>query len=197
MVEKVLRALFSFEINYPELVLIRLTTDSRPGNVTFQETQTDIFILALEESAMNMSKNMGHTVCVVDDDQVHLESMSFMLRRMGFARVEEFTNAEQAWEYLLDNGPTLIVSDWNMDPITGLDLLKLVRAHATLKKTPFLMVTANTSEDYWKTAISAGVTEFMFKPLNLRDFQTSVLMALSLESAEQLKAMPQSSKSKG
>ena len=197
MVDEVLKQSFSFEINYPGLILIQLTTDSTRINVTFHETHTAIFIIALEESAMSMSKKMGHTVCVVDDDQVHLESMSFMLRRMGFSRVDAFSNAEEAWEYLLDNSPTLIVSDWNMDPITGLDLLKLVRAHAGLKSTPFLLVTANNSEDYWKTAINAGVTEFMFKPLNLRDFQTSVLMALSLENAEQLKALPQSSKSKG
>ena len=98
------------------------------------------------------------SVCVVDDDAVHLEIMSFMLRRMGFRDVVTFSGAEEALDYVSSHDVHLIVSDWNMSPMSGMEFLEKVRSSDRLKHTPFLMVTANCSESYWRDAIKAGAT---------------------------------------
>ncbi len=113
-------------------------------------------------------------ICVVDDDRQHLAVMSLMLRRMGFHNVRTFSDARDAWSHICANGSSLIISDWNMDPMTGIELLTLVRSSATTHNIPFVMVTANCDADYWKRAIKAGVTEFLFKPLSYREFEGAV-----------------------
>ncbi len=118
------------------------------------------------------------SVCVVDDDAVHLEIMSFMLRRMGFRDVVTFSGAEEALDYVSSHDVHLIVSDWNMSPMSGMEFLEKVRSSDRLKHTPFLMVTANCSESYWRDAIKAGATEFLFKPLSLHAFMSAVEMCV-------------------
>lgn len=118
-------------------------------------------------------------VIVVDDDDIHLNMVSFMLRRMGIAIVESFSNAEDALARAMEKRPDLIVSDWNMEPMDGLQLLKLVRQHPPTTSVPFIMATANITECHWRQAIEAGVTEFLFKPLNFSTLQEAVLDTLS------------------
>lgn len=120
------------------------------------------------------------TVYVVDDEPVHLSMMQFMLRRIGFAQVRIFTDAISAYERMESEKPDLIISDWNMDPVDGLELLKMVRKNGSTTSVPFIMVTANASEQYWRDAIAAGATEFLFKPLRLDIFRDAVMIALEI-----------------
>ncbi len=120
-------------------------------------------------------------VYVVHDDAMHLSMMHFMLRRIGFANVKMFSEVELAFEQMQVQPPDLIISDWNMDPIDGFQLLKMVRQNVDLTATPFIMSTANTSEHYWWAAIIAGVTEFLPKPLSVDTFRRAVMIALSVD----------------
>jgi two-component system chemotaxis response regulator CheY len=129
---------------------------------------------------MNMATIEEAVVYVVDDDTTHLSMMHFMLRRIGFTNVKIFSEVELAFEQMQVQPPDLIISDWNMDPIDGFQFLKMVRRNVDLTATPFIMVTANTSEHYWRDAIIAGVTEFLPKPLSVNTFRQAVMIALSI-----------------
>ena len=113
-------------------------------------------------------------ICIVDDDISSLSVMRLILLGMGYTAIEPFNDARDAWEYIRLEKPSLVISDWNMDPLSGLDLLKLVRNSKSTSSIPFLMVTANISEDYWLRAIKEGVTEFLFKPYELSAFRDAV-----------------------
>lgn len=119
-------------------------------------------------------------IYLVDDDECHLMMMSFMLRRMGFTRLRQFVEPISAYEHIVRHKPDLIVSDWNMNPIDGLELLTLVRNKEGLQSTPFVMVSANTSDAYWSKAIAAGVTDFLFKPFDYQTFRETVLISLGI-----------------
>lgn len=104
--------------------------------------------------------------------------MAFMLRRMGFKRVAMASDVEMAWDILTKSRVDIIISDWNMEPAMGIDLLRSVRADRALAKKPFVMMTANMSLDYWHTAIAAGASDFLCKPFNLKQLQDTVTLAL-------------------
>jgi two-component system chemotaxis response regulator CheY len=115
---------------------------------------------------------------VVEDDSSFREVVAFMLRRMGFRRVVMASDVEMAWEFLTRNRVDIVVSDWNMEPAMGIDLLRSVRADYALAKMPFVLMTANLSLDYWHMAIEAGASDFLCKPFNLKQLQDTVTMAL-------------------
>jgi len=115
---------------------------------------------------------------VVEDDSSFREVVAFMLRRMGFKRVVMASDVEMAWEFLTRTQFDIVLSDWNMEPTMGIDLLRSVRADYVLAKMPFVLMTANLSLDYWHMAIEAGASDFLCKPFNLRQLQETVMMAL-------------------
>ena len=118
------------------------------------------------------------SVCLVDDDISSLSVMKLIIFGMGIVNIESFTDARQAWSYIRDGAPGVIVSDWNMDPMSGLELLALVRKSEITHDIPFIMVTANTSENYWRRAIKEGASDFLFKPFALSALRGAVEIAL-------------------
>jgi DNA-binding response OmpR family regulator len=115
---------------------------------------------------------------VVEDDSSFREVVAFMLRRMGFRRVVMASDVEMAWEFLTRSRVDIVVSDWNMEPTMGIDLLRSVRADHSLARLPFVLMTANLSLDYWHMALEAGASDFLCKPFNLRQLQDTVTMVL-------------------
>lgn len=115
---------------------------------------------------------------VVEDDSSFREVVAFMLRRMGFKRVVMASDVEMAWDFLTRTQFDIVLSDWNMEPTMGIDLLRSVRADHALAKMPFVLMTANLSLDYWHMAIEAGASDFLCKPFNLRQLQDTVMMSL-------------------
>ena len=80
--------------------------------------------------------------------------------------VDEATDGDGALAKLREKAYGLIISDWNMEPMTGLELLKEVRADEKMKGTPFIMVTAESKTDNVIAAKKAGVNNYIVKPFN-------------------------------
>jgi len=119
---------------------------------------------------MPMDKNTP--VLIVDDYKTMLRIIRNLLKQLEFENVEEATDGQEALSKLRSGSFGLVISDWNMQPMTGLDLLKEVRADARLKSLPFIMITAESKTENVIAAKQAGVSNYIVKPFNaetLRD----------------------------
>ena len=94
---------------------------------------------------MAVDKNMN--ILIVDDYKTMLRIIRNLLRQLGFVNIEEATDGSMALQMLRGGNFGLVISDWNMEPMTGLQLLREVRADAKLKGTPFIMVTAESKSE--------------------------------------------------
>lgn len=111
---------------------------------------------------MNIDKNMR--ILVVDDYSTMRRIVRGILRRLGFNNLEEAEEGRSALKKLQEEPFELIICDWNMPIMTGLELLKTVRADDNLKHIPFLMVTAEAKKENIIDAIQAGVSNYVVKP---------------------------------
>ena len=89
-----------------------------------------------------------------------------LLKQLGFTNIDEATDGSSALQKLRDGNFGLVISDWNMEPMSGLELLKEVRADSKLQKTPFIMVTAESKSENVIAAKEAGVNNYIVKPFN-------------------------------
>ena len=96
-------------------------------------------------------------VLIVDDYRTMLRIIRNLLKQLDFNNVEEATDGAEALAKLRAGNFGLVISDWNMQPMTGLDLLREVRADARLARTPFIMVTAESKTENVIAAKEAGV----------------------------------------
>ncbi len=103
-------------------------------------------------------------VLVVDDFATMRRILKNILKQLGFTNIVEADDGTTAWEVLEGQSIDLIISDWNMPKMTGLDLLKKVRASSDYSKTPFLMVTAEAQKQNVIEAVQAGVSNYVVKP---------------------------------
>jgi two-component system chemotaxis response regulator CheY len=113
---------------------------------------------------MSVDKSMN--VLIVDDYKTMLRIIRNLLNQLGFDNVDEATDGAMALSKLRQGNFGLIISDWNMEPMTGLQLLKEVRADVKLKGIPFVMVTAESKTENVVAAKAAGVTNYIVKPFN-------------------------------
>ena len=113
---------------------------------------------------MAVDKNMN--VLIVDDYKTMLRIVRNLLKQLGFNNVDEATDGSMALQMLRVGSYGLVISDWNMEPMTGLQLLREVRADAKLKDTPFIMVTAESKTENVVAAKQAGVSNYIVKPFN-------------------------------
>jgi two-component system chemotaxis response regulator CheY len=113
-------------------------------------------------------------VFIVDDYTTMLRILRNLLRQLDINSVEEATNGDTAYHMLQKSPPDLIISDWNMMPVTGLDLLKKVRADAKLKHIPFIMVTAESKTENVIAAKQAGVSNYIVKPFNAETLRAKI-----------------------
>src|SRR5262245_56806068 len=95
---------------------------------------------------MSIAKNMP--ILIVDDYETMLRILKNLLTQLAFTNVHAAHNGDEALTKMRNEGPFgLVISDWNMQPTTGLDLLKAVRADGKLRSTPFIMVTAESKTE--------------------------------------------------
>ncbi len=103
-------------------------------------------------------------ILIVDDFATMRRIMKNILKQLGFTNVTEADDGTTALELLKTNSFDLIVSDWNMPKMTGLELLKQVRSMPETKSLPFLMVTAEAQKQNVIEAVQAGVSNYVVKP---------------------------------
>lgn len=116
-------------------------------------------------------------ILIVDDYNTMRRIVRNLLKQLGFENADEAADGTEAFKKMQEKQYGLIVSDWNMQPMTGLELLKLVRADEKLRATPFIMVTAESKPENVLIAKQAGVSNYIVKPFNaetLKQKMTSV-----------------------
>lgn len=111
-----------------------------------------------------MSINRDIKILVVDDFSTMRRIVKNLLKELGFSHFDEADDGATAWPMVQTGKYDFIVSDWNMPQMTGLQLLKNVRADAKLKETPFLLITAEAKRSQILEAAQAGVDGYIVKP---------------------------------
>jgi two-component system chemotaxis response regulator CheY len=125
-----------------------------------------------------MAVDMNMPILIVDDYKTMLRIIRNLLKQLGFNNVDEATDGSQALHKLRDKSYGLVISDWNMEPMTGIQLLREVRADSKLKDLPFIMITAESKTENVIAAKQAGVSNYIVKPFNaatLKQKLTSIL----------------------
>ncbi|KPF81261.1 chemotaxis protein CheY [Brevundimonas sp. AAP58] len=114
---------------------------------------------------MPVDKTMN--VLVVDDYKSMIRIVRGLLNQLGFFNVDEALDGPTALTLIRSKTYGLVLSDWNMQPMTGLELLKEVRADERTKALPFVMVTAEAKAENVVAARQAGVNNYVIKPFTL------------------------------
>lgn len=113
----------------------------------------------------------GIKVLVVDDMSTMRRIVKNVLRQIGFLNIVEAENGQEALTKLKAGGFGLVVSDWNMPVMQGIELLRAVRGDTELKTIPFLMVTAEGQKENLIEAVQAGVSNYVVKPFTAEVLQ--------------------------
>ena len=113
-----------------------------------------------------MAVDLSMQVLVVDDYKTMIRIIRNLLKQLGFENVDEAEDGSAALAKMRSKQYGLVISDWNMEPMTGFELLKEVRADDRLKETPFIMVTAESKTENVVAAKKAGVNNYIVKPFN-------------------------------
>jgi len=127
-----------------------------------------------------MTTDPNLPILVVDDFNTMVRIIRKLLNTIGYENVDEASNGEEALVKIKGKPYGLIISDWNMEPMTGFELLKAVRADASTAKTPFILVTAESKSENVLAAQKAGVSSYLVKPFSapaLKEKIDSVLAA--------------------
>lgn len=103
-------------------------------------------------------------ILVVDDQQPMRKTIGYILRQAGMKNLLFAEDGESAWKIINHDPVDLLLLDWNMPRMSGLELLERVRRSEEYGKLPVLMITAEASEEHVLTAINAGVTNYIVKP---------------------------------
>ncbi len=117
-------------------------------------------------------------VLIVDDYKTMLRIIRNLLKPLAFNNVEEAADGQEALAMLHAGQFGLVISDWNMAPMTGLDLLREVRADTRLKKLSFIMATAESKIENVVAAKQAGVSNYIEKPFNAETLREKIEMAM-------------------
>ncbi|MDF1749650.1 MAG: response regulator [Alphaproteobacteria bacterium] len=113
-----------------------------------------------------MAVDLSMRVLAVDDYQTMLRIVSSLLRQIGFTNVDTASSGPEAMSKIKWAEYGLIISDWNMEPMTGLQLLQEVRSSEATKAIPFIMITAESKTENVVAAKQAGVSNYIVKPFN-------------------------------
>jgi two-component system chemotaxis response regulator CheY len=113
-----------------------------------------------------MAVDMNMNILIVDDFKTMLKILESFLKQFGFKNIDEASDGQKALEKIKGKKYGLVLSDWNMEPMSGLDLLKALRADAGTKQTPMILITAESKVENIIAAKQAGVNNYIVKPLN-------------------------------
>jgi two-component system chemotaxis response regulator CheY len=121
-----------------------------------------------------MAVDQKMSILIVDDYKTMLRIVRNLLKQLGFDNVDEAIDGSEALNKLRAKPYGLVISDWNMEPMTGYQLLKEVRADSKLKESPFIMVTAESKTENVVAAKKAGVNNYIVKTFNAATLKTKM-----------------------
>lgn len=126
-------------------------------------------------------------ILIVDDMMTMRKLLAKNCRDLGYKDLIEAADGKLAWEALQAASPPigLIISDWNMPNVTGLDLLKRVRGDQRFQKLPFILVTAESEQKQVVEALTAGVSNYLVKPFSKNSLYEKLVLTY-----EKLKPSP-------
>jgi two-component system, chemotaxis family, chemotaxis protein CheY len=130
-----------------------------------------------------MTIDISIPVLVVEDMPIVGRLICGLLKQVGFQHVDLANGSYPAINRLRTSSYGLVISDWDMRPVTGLDLLKQIRAEAALADTPFIMITASSSPDLIREAKNAGADEFLPKPFTVQTLRETIARVFAKRAA--------------
>ena len=121
-----------------------------------------------------MAVDTSMPVLVVDDYNTMIRIIRNLLKQLGFQNIDDASDGSAALNKMRGKKYALVISDWNMEPMTGYDLLQVVRNDPNLAETPFIMVTAESKTDNVIAAKRAGVSNYIVKPFNAQTLKSKI-----------------------
>jgi two-component system chemotaxis response regulator CheY len=121
-----------------------------------------------------MALNPSIAVLVVDDSSAMTSIIRGLLHHLGFGEVDDARDGAEALVRMRDKRYGLVISDWNMAPMTGYEFLREVRGDPILKRVPFIMVTSESKTENVIAAKKAGVDNYIVKPFNAHTLKTKI-----------------------
>ena len=121
-----------------------------------------------------MAVDLSMPVLVVDDYNTMIRIIRNLLKQLGFENVDDASDGSSALAKLRERRYGLVISDWNMEPMTGYTLLQEVRSDPRLASVPFIMVTAESKTENVIAAKKAGVNNYIVKPFNAATLRTKL-----------------------
>ena len=121
-----------------------------------------------------MAVDLSMPILVVDDYKTMIRIIRNLLKQLGFNEVDEASDGTEALAKMRERKYGLVISDWNMEPMTGYQLLKEVRGDDSLRSTPFIMVTAESKTENVIAAKKAGVNNYIVKPFNAQTLKGKI-----------------------
>jgi two-component system chemotaxis response regulator CheY len=122
----------------------------------------------------DMAFDLSMPILVVDDYSTMIRIIRNLLKQIGFENVDDASDGSAALSKMQAKKYGLVISDWNMEPMTGYDLLREVRASPELSKTPCIMITAESKTENVIAAKKAGVNNYIVKPFNAATLKTKM-----------------------
>ena len=121
-----------------------------------------------------MAVDVSIPVLIVDDYNTMIRIIRNLLRQLGFEQIDEANDGTMALAKMRTRNYGLVISDWNMEPMTGYDLLQQVRSDPKLAQVPFIMVTAESKTENVIAAKKAGVSNYIVKPFNAQTLKSKI-----------------------
>src|SRR5438874_3155840 len=121
-----------------------------------------------------MAFDLSMPILVVDDYNTMIRIIRNLLKQLGFENIDDAPDGAAALSKMRSRRYGLVISDWNMEPMTGYELLRQIRNDAKLAGTPFIMVTAESKTDNVIAAKRAGVNNYIVKPFNAQTLRSKI-----------------------
>ena len=118
--------------------------------------------------------NLELKIMVVDDDPISMEFARCSLEDLGFKKVYQAVDGSEALTKLVWGEIDLVISDWNMPRIDGLELFKRMRKIPSHKNIPFMLMTSSSEKEKVMEVLKAGITHFIVKPFELETLKTKI-----------------------
>ena len=119
-------------------------------------------------------------ILVVEDDPGSAKLVTYHLRMMGFKNTTEVSDGNSALEHLKKEKADLVIADWHMPNMNGLNLFRALREEELWQEIPFLMITVEKDHQKVQEAIQAGVRDYIVKPINVEKFKRKIYGLLRL-----------------